>query len=310
MTDDASRASRPPVLMLIREPPHWMLHDLNGLYDLRDTPGPGIRTVVTGGAEGIDAATIDALPDLALIAVCAVGYDKVDVAHARSRGIAVTNTPDVLTDDTADMAIALMYAVFRRIPQYDRYVRAGAWTAKGAPPLGRKLSGKRVGILGLGRIGSAIARRCVPFAGEIAYHSRRPVAGVPYRYAPDVRSLAASVDILVIAVSGGADSANIVDAAVLDALGPDGTLINIARGSVVDETALVTALAEGRLGAAGLDVFAHEPHVPEALLALDNVVLAPHQGSATVETRRAMADLVLANLHAFYAERPLKTPLW
>lgn len=300
---------KPPVLMLLREPPAWMLQDLGDRYDLRAAPAPGIRAVVTGGAEGIDAATIDALPDLGLIAVCAVGYDKTDVAYAKARGVAVTNTPDVLTDDTADMAIALMFAVFRRVPLYDRYVRAGDWAAKGAPPLAHKLTGKRVGILGLGRIGSAIARRCEPFAGEIAYHNRRPVAGVPYRYAADARVLAASVDILVIAAAGGADSAGLVDAAVLDALGPEGVLINIARGSVVDEAALVAALAEGRLGGAGLDVFAHEPHVPEALLAMENVVLAPHQGSATVETRRAMADLVLANVDAFFAGEPLKTPL-
>lgn len=300
---------KPPVLMLAREPVHWMLQNLGDRYDLRDAPGTGIRAVVTGGAEGIDAATIDALPDLGLIAVCAVGYDKVDVGHARLRGVAVTNTPDVLTDDTADMAIALMYAVFRRVPQYDRYVRAGDWAAKGPPPLARKLCGKRIGILGLGRIGDAIARRCVPFACEIVYHSRRPVAGAPYRYAADARALAASVDVLVVATSGGADSASLVDTEVLDALGPEGTLINIARGSVVDEQALVAALAEGRLGAAGLDVFAHEPHVPEALLRMENVVLAPHQGSATEETRRAMAELVQANLAAFFAGKPLKTPI-
>lgn len=300
---------KPPVLMLVREPPAWMLQDLGERYQLRATPGPGVRAVVTGGSEGIDAATIDALPDLGLIAVCAVGYDKVDVAHAKARGVAVTNTPDVLTDDTADMAIALMFAVFRRVPQYDRYVRAGEWAAKGAPPLARRLTGRRIGILGLGRIGSAIAKRCAPFASEIAYHSRRPVAGAPYRYAADARALAASADVLVIAVAGGAESAKLVDAAVLDALGPEGALINIARGSVVDEAALVAALAEGRLGAAGLDVFAHEPQVPEALRAMDNVVLAPHQGSATIETRRAMADLVIANVDAFFAGEPLKTPL-
>lgn len=300
---------KPPVLMLVRDPAALMLQDLGDRYDLRTAPGPGIRAAVTGAAVGIDAATIDALPDLGLIAVCAVGYDRTDVAHAHARGVAVTNTPDVLTDDTADMAVALMHAVFRRVPQYDRYIRAGEWVTKGEPPLARKLTGRRIGILGLGRIGGAIARRCEPFAGEIAYHSRRPVEDAPYRYAADARALAASVDILAIAAAGGPESAGLVDAGVLDALGPDGVLINIARGSVVDEAALITALAEGRLGAAGLDVFAHEPQVPEALLAMDNVVLAPHQGSATVETRRAMADLVVANLEAFFAGEPLRTPL-
>lgn len=304
---DQPRFTKPPVLMLIREPPPWMLQDF-AHYDLRTVPGPGIRAAVTGALEGIDAATIDALPDLRLIAVWAVGYDKTDVAHAKARGVAVTNTPDVLTDDTADMAIALMYAVFRHIAAHDRYVRAGKW-ATGFPPIGRKLSGRRIGILGLGRIGSAIARRCEPFAGEIAYHSRRPVAGSLYRYAADARALAASVDVLVVATSGGADTAKLVDAAVLDALGPEGTLINIARGSVIDEDALVAALTEGRLGAAGLDVFTNEPHVPQALWTMDNVVLTPHQGSATIDTLRAMADLVRANVDAFFAGEPLKTPL-
>ncbi|PTD27173.1 2-hydroxyacid dehydrogenase [Sphingomonas fennica] len=286
-----------------------MLDDLQSRFDLRTAPGPGIRAAVTGGAEGIDAATIDRCPDLALIAVCAVGYDKVDVAHARARGIAVTNTPDVLTEDTADTAIALMFAVYRRVALYDRYVRDGRWEKEGPPPLARKLTGRRIGILGLGRIGSAIAKRCAPFAGEIAYHSRTPVPGAPYRYAADTVALAAGVDVLVVATPGGKGTAGLVDRAVLDALGPDGTLINIARGSVVDEDALVAALAEGRLGAAGLDVFAHEPHVPEALLAMENVVLLPHQGSATVETRKAMADLVIANVEAFFAGKPLLTPV-
>ncbi|WP_380872879.1 hydroxyacid dehydrogenase [Sphingomonas sp. DBB INV C78] len=301
--------NKPRILCLVRDTAHWLLDNLEDHFELGREPGPGIEVVVTGGGEGIDAATIDKLPDLKLIAVCAVGYDKVDVAYAHKRGVAVTNTPDVLTDDTADTAIALMYAIYRRVPLYDRYVRDGRWVAEGAPPLTRKLTGQRIGILGLGRIGSAISRRCEPFAGEIAYHSRTPVAGVPYRYAPSARALAASVDILVVATSGGAETARLVDAAVIDALGPKGTLINISRGSVVDEEVLVAALSEGRLGAAGLDVFAHEPHVPEALLAMENVVLLPHQGSATVETRRAMADLVVANVGAFLAGKPLLTPV-
>lgn len=301
--------AKPSILLLVREPQQWLLDNLDAHYTVHHMPAPGIRVVLTGGAEGIDAATIDQLPDLELIVVCAVGYDKVDVTYARSRGIAVTNTPDVLTDDTADLAIALMFATYRRVAHYDRYVRAGDWVAKGPPPLARKLSGQRIGILGLGRIGRAIARRCEPFAGEIAYHSRRPVEGAPYRYAADAHALAGSVDILVVATPGGTETAGLVDAAMLDALGPRGTLINIARGSVVDEPALVAALAEGRLGAAGLDVFAGEPHVPAALLAMDNVVLLPHQGSATVETRAAMAALALANIAAFHAGKPLPTPV-
>ena len=278
-------------------------------YTIRDTAGPGIEVVITGGSEGIDAATIDRLPDLKLIAVCAVGYDKTDVAHAHARGVEVTHTPDVLTDDVADLAIGLMIATARRIPAMDRYVRDGRWAREGSPALATRFSGRRIGILGLGRIGRAIAWRAVPFASEIAYHARSERRDVPWRYEADPVALAASVDVLVVATAGGAETAGLVDRAVLDALGPEGMLINIARGSVVDEGALVAALAEGRLGSAGLDVFAREPHVPEALLAMENVVLMPHMGSATRQTRAAMAQLVIDNVDAFFAGKPLLTPV-
>jgi len=301
---------RQPVLMLVRDPEKWGLERLGDHFDLRTEPDAGIRAVVTGVAEGIDAATIDALPDLEIIAVCAVGYDSTDVAHARARNVAVTNTPDILTDDVADLAVALMLATARRVAAYDRFVRGGDWVRKGAPPLTRKVTGQRIGILGLGRIGSAIAKRAEPFAGEIAYHSRRPRTDVPYRYAPDLVQLAESVDILIVATAGGKETARLVDRAVLDALGPEGMLINIARGSVVDEEALVSALSDGRLGSAGLDVFVDEPHVPEALFAMENVVLLPHQGSATVQTRAAMGQLTIDNLEAHFGGRPLLTPLW
>ncbi|HEX2801954.1 MAG TPA: 2-hydroxyacid dehydrogenase, partial [Phenylobacterium sp.] len=296
--------------MLVKRPDLWGLERLGDYFDLRNAPGPGIRAVVTGGAEGIKAGTIDALPDLEIIAVCAVGYDATDVDHARARGVAVTNTPDVLTDDVADLALALMLAASRRIPQHDRYLRDGDWVSRGSAPLTRKLSGRRIGILGLGRIGLAIARRCEPFAGEIAYYNRSPRDDVPYRYAPDLVALAESVDILVIATSGGQQTAKLVNADVIAALGPDGMLVNIARGSIVDEDALVTALAQGRLGSAALDVFAQEPQVPEALIAMENVVLLPHQGSATAETRAQMGRLTMDNLHAHFGGRPLITPLW
>ncbi|WP_419816600.1 2-hydroxyacid dehydrogenase [Glacieibacterium sp.] len=298
------------VLMLVKRPELWGLEQLGEHFDLRTVPGPGIRAVVTGGTEGIDAATMDALPDLEIISVCAVGYDSTDVAHARSRGIVVTNTPDVLTDDVADLAIGLMLATSRRIAQHDRYVRDGEWVSKGSPPLTRRMSGRRIGILGLGRIGLAIAKRAEPFATEIAYYSRNKRDDVSYRYAPDVVSLAASVDILVVATSGGKDTAKLVDAATIEALGPDGMLVNIARGSVIDEDTLVAALADGRLGSAGLDVFADEPNVPQALLSMQNVVLLPHQGSATVETRAVMGQLVIDNLDAHFSGRSLITPLW
>lgn len=302
-------SSKVPLLFFGGFPIRGLSEALHADYDVRPEPGPGIRAVVTGGARGIDAATIDLMPDLEIIAVSAVGYDKIDVAHAHARGIAVTNTPDVLTDDVADLAIALMLAVHRKLPQQDAYVRHGDWAAKGPAPLTRKLTGRKVGILGLGRIGFAIAQRSAPFAGEIAYHSRHARADVAYRYAASAAELAASVDILVIATPGDASSRHLVDGAVIDALGADGVLINISRGSVVDEDALVAALLEGRLGGAGLDVFANEPHVPEALIGCDNVVLLPHQGSATVETRAAMGQLVMDNLAAHFAGRPLLTPI-
>lgn len=300
--------TREPVLFLVRRPDQFGLEGIGDLYDLRSTPGPGIRIAVTGGSEGIDAATIDALPDLQLIAVAAVGYDATDVAHAHAKGIAVTNTPDVLTDDVADLAILLMLATARRLPQMDAYVRAGEWERRGEAPLATRASGRRVGILGLGRIGRAIAERAAPFAAEIAYHSRTP-KDVAWRYAESPVALAESVDILIVATSGGTDTRHLVDAAVIDALGPKGMLVNIARGSVVDEDALIAALHDGRLGSAGLDVFAHEPNVPDALKRMDNVVLIPHRGSATTETRAAMGRLVMDNIAAFQAGRPLLTPV-
>jgi len=302
--------SRPPLLMLTLNPGRNSLDQVGDLYDLRYAPGPGIQAVLCAGGAGIDAATMDAMPDLAMIAIAGVGYDKVDVDHARARGVFVTNTPDVLTDDVADLAIGLTLAVARRLPAHDSYIRQGRWAADGPPPLARRASGRRIGILGLGRIGQAIAARGRPFASQIGYFSRwpRPEAG-DYVYFDEPVALAGWADILIIAVSGGPATAGLVDRHVIEALGPDGILINVSRGSVVDEPELVAALQDGRLGSAGLDVFAHEPHVPPALLALDNVVLAPHQGSATHETRKAMADLALRNLAAFFAGEPLLTPI-
>lgn len=272
------------------------------------------RIVATTGTQGFSKAEMDRLPALRLIAVHGVGYDKVDVAHARSRGIAVTNTPDVLTEDVADMALALVLATTRGVAQADRMVRAGLWPGKlaqggAAMAPGRRVHGARFGILGLGRIGTAIARRLEPFSPHIAYHNRRPVVGVPWRYVAALDQLARDSDVLIVATSGGAATTGLVDAATLAALGPDGVLINIGRGSIVDETALIEALEAGRIAGAGLDVFAHEPQVPERLRVLDQVVFSPHQGSATVETRRAMADLVLANIAACATGAPLVSPV-
>ncbi|MFC7378101.1 2-hydroxyacid dehydrogenase [Brevundimonas sp. GCM10030266] len=264
--------------------------------------------VVSGGVK-LDPAFVDSLPKLKLIAVHGVGYDGVDVAHAKARGVAVSNTPDVLTEDVADLGLALVLATLRGVPDAERFLRAGEWAKGGRSPLTRRVTGLRYGVLGLGRIGRAIAARLAPFAGEVAYHSRRPVPGVDYRYAPDARTLAASVDVLVVATPGGPETRGLVNAEVLEALGPDGVLINIARGEVVDQPALIAALDAGRLYAAGLDVFDGEPVVPQALLDHPRCVLTPHVGSATVEARTQMADLVVANLKAGLAGEPLLTPV-
>jgi hydroxypyruvate reductase len=270
--------------------------------------GPVVRGIATGGRLGASGDIIDALPKLEIIAINGVGTDAVDLERCRARGIRVTTTPDVLTEDVADLALGLMIAVSRRICAADRFVRAGRWPSDHMG-LSANVHGKRLGIFGLGHIGRAVARRGEAFGMPIAYIERHQVAGTAYRFVPDLVRLAKDSDFLVLAASATAETHNIVSHAVLDALGPSGILINVSRGSVVDEDALVAALAEKRLGGAGLDVFAHEPNVPEALLSMDNVVLMPHQASATIETRRAMADLVLGNLAAHFAGRELLTPV-
>lgn len=270
--------------------------------------GPRIRGLATGYSAGAPASLIDRLPKLEIIANFGVGYERVDVEHARRKGIRVTNTPDVLTEDVADLAIALWLSVSRRLSAAERYLRAGKWLA-GAFPLAASIHRRRVGILGMGRIGQAIASRARLFNAEIRYSQPRRRPEVAFPHEPDPVALAAWSDVLFVATPGGDATRALVDRRVLEALGAKGTLINIARGSVVDEPALVAALTEGRLGAAGLDVFADEPRVPEALLVLDNVVLLPHVGSATVETRRAMGQLVFDNLAAYFACRPLLTPV-
>jgi lactate dehydrogenase-like 2-hydroxyacid dehydrogenase len=267
------------------------------------------RALVSFGLVGASAAIMDALPKLEMIGLFSVGYDKVDVDHARAKGIRVTNTPDVLTDDVADLAVGLLYATVRNIAANDRMVRAGEWARGVKPALSGRVTGSRIGILGLGRIGRAIAKRLEPVAGEILYHNRREAADAPYRYVADANDFARQSDAIIVATSGGPEAAKLVDAAMLDALGPDGVIVNISRGRVIDEEALVAALADRRIAGAGLDVFVNEPHVPEALFAMEHVVLQPHQGSATIHSRKAMADLVLANLDAHFAGTPLLTPV-
>ncbi|WP_319435594.1 2-hydroxyacid dehydrogenase [Mycobacterium sp. RTGN5] len=268
-----------------------------------------VTVIVCGGRPGVDAALMDALPQLGAIVNFGAGVDAIDVDAARDRGIGVSNTPDVLSDTVADTALGLILDTMRGFAAADRYVRAGRWATNGPFPYTRDLTGSRVGILGLGRIGSAIATRLLGFDCAIAYHNRNEIPGSPYRYAASPVVLAASVDVLVVATAGGPDSAHLVDREVLEALGPQGYLVNIARGSVVDQDALIELLAAGGLAGAGLDVYTGEPQVPAELLALDTVVLLPHVGSATARTRTAMATLAMRNLEEFLTSGQLVTPV-
>ncbi|MFC3676884.1 2-hydroxyacid dehydrogenase [Ferrovibrio xuzhouensis] len=281
----------------------WQTADKAAL--LKDI-APRIRGMVTSGGVGADRALIEALPKLEIISSFGVGYDPIDIDCAKERKVIVTNTPDVLTDDVADVAMALMLAMMRRIPQGDAFVRQGRWL-KDKLPLTDKLGGKVMGVVGLGRIGQAIARRAEPFGVEIRYFGPRKKADIAWQYYGDLVAMARDVDILMIACPGGKETEQLVNAAVIDALGSKGYIVNIARGSVVEEPAMVDALVNGRLAGAGLDVFANEPQVPEALLKLDNVALAPHVGSATHATRAAMGQLVLDNLAAHFAGKPVLT---
>lgn len=267
---------------------------------------PGIRAVVANGEAKVPRELIAQLPALEVITVFGVGYDGVDVAAAHERGVPVTNTPEVLNDDVADLAMGLLLSVARRIPQADRFVREGAWP-KGPIALARKVSGGKLGVVGMGRIGQAIARRAEAFGMHISYTARSPRSDVNYTYYPDAVALATAVDFLIVITPGGAATRGMIDARVLQALGPQGYLVNVARGSVVDEPALIHALEQGHIAGAALDVFAAEPHVPDKLREMPQVVLTPHMASGTRETREAMANLVLANLAAHFAGKPLPT---
>ncbi|XP_071901503.1 glyoxylate/hydroxypyruvate/pyruvate reductase 2KGR-like isoform X2 [Coffea arabica] len=267
-----------------------------------------IRAVVGNSMAGADAQLIESLPKLEIVSSFSVGLDKIDLNKCKEKGIRVTNTPDVLTEDVADLAIGLMLAVLRRLCECDRYVRKGLWKT-GDFKLTTKFTGKSVGIIGLGRIGTAIAKRAEAFDCPISYYSRSEKADTNYKYYPSVIDLASNCQILVVTCSLTPETRHIINREVIDALGPKGVLINIGRGPHVDEAELVSALVEGRLGGAGLDVFENEPEAPEELFGLDNVVLLPHVGSGTIETRTAMADLVLGNLEAHFLNKPLLTPV-
>jgi hydroxypyruvate reductase len=314
-----SASNQPAVLTVMPLPPFYLeplkaaftVHERLHLTDPQAFAkvASTIRGITGGGESQVPKSLIDQLPALELISVFGVGYDKVDVQAAKARGVPVTHTPEVLNDEVADLALGLMLSVARKIPQADRYVKDNLWADKGNMPLTRKMSGKRLGIVGLGRIGKAIAQRAAAFNMSIAYTGRNRQPGVAHAYYPSAKELAANVDFLVVITPGGDATRKMIDREVLEALGPDGYLVNVARGTVVDEQALIDALRDRVIAGAGLDVFEHEPQVPQALRELDNVVLTPHMASATRETRQAMADLALANLQAHFAGKPLLSPV-
>jgi hydroxypyruvate reductase len=312
------KLSKPEILVVAKLWPPYM-QELQETYVVHDRThetdpaafalaAPHIRAIAGGGESQVTAALMAQLPALEMVSVFGVGYDRYDVVAARARKIHITNTPDVLTDDVADLGIALMLAIARTVPQADKFVREGKWP-NGPLPLARKVTGARLGIVGLGRIGSAIARRAAGFDMSIAYTSRNKVADSPYTYYPTPAALAAEVDFLMVITPGGAGTKGLINAEVLTALGNKGYLINVARGSVVDESALIEALRNGVIAGAALDVFEDEPNVPEALRTMGNVVLTPHVASATWQTRRAMADLAFGNLQAHFSGQPLLTPV-
>lgn len=308
--------SKPEVLVMPKVHPLYLeaLRSAYVVHQLPDSPqalpslAPAIVGLAAGGESVVPGSLLNQLPELRVLSVFGVGYDGIDVAAALQQGVPVTHTPEVLTDDVADLAMGLVLAVSRSIAQADQHVRQGRWP-QSPMPLGRKVSGSRMGIVGLGRIGGAIARRAAAFGMSIAYTARSEKPASGFTYYPTAAALAAQVDYLVVITPGGAGTRHLINAEVLAALGPQGYLINVARGSVVDEEALVAALVSGGIAGAGLDVFANEPHVPQALWSLPNVVLTPHMASATHQTRQAMADLAFANMQAGISGQALRTPV-
>jgi hydroxypyruvate reductase len=297
-----------PDLLTVAKLAPFLMQPLQSAFTVHAQPEGAplerIRAIGGSGESKVSAELMARLPALEIVSIMGVGYDGVDVAVAKARGVRVTHTPDVLNDDVADLALALMLNVARRIPQADRHVRAGAWP-QGPMPLATKMSGARLGLVGMGRIAQAIAARAQAFGMSVAYTARSAKPALPFAFHATPAALAAASDFLVVITPGGASTRKLINAEVLQALGPQGVLINVARGSVVDEAALIDALQRGAIAGAGLDVFENEPQVPEALRGLDNVVLTPHIGSATQATRHAMANLAFENLRAHFAgERP------
>jgi lactate dehydrogenase-like 2-hydroxyacid dehydrogenase len=309
-----------PDVLLLGPPKRVMVEGLGAAFNVHRLPerdsdaalaaiAPRLRAIaVSSVTDRVDAAMMARMPQLAIVATFGVGYDHIDATFAAARGIIVTNTPDVLTEEVADTAIGLLLCTVREFGQAERFVRAGKWLEHGYPLSKASLRNRTVGMVGMGRIGKAIARRLDGMAVPVVYHTRRP-ADVPYRHYPSLIEMARAVDTLMAIVPGGAETRNLITAEVLAALGPDGILINMARGSVVDEGALIKALQEKTILTAGLDVFVNEPHVPAELIAMDHVVLFPHLGSASVYTRTQMDQLVVDNLLAWAAGKPPLTPV-
>ncbi|WP_438752333.1 2-hydroxyacid dehydrogenase [Pararhizobium sp. O133] len=311
--------SKPEVLM-IGPYPAWDMEDLDRryvihrLWEAEDRVaflahhGENIRAIATRGELGASADLMRALPKLEIVSCYGVGTDAIDLKFARDNNIRITNTPGVLTEDVADLGMALMLAAARQLPAGDAFVRDGSWT-QGNMGLTTRVCGKRVGVVGMGRIGAAFARRAAAFDCPISYFARTPKPDLPYTFVANLMELARQSDFLVITLAGGEGTRGIVSAEVIEALGPDGILVNISRGTTVDEAALLDALEQGRIRGAGLDVFLNEPRIDPRFAALQNTVLQPHHGSGTVETRQAMGRLVRDNLAAHFAGQPLLTPV-
>ena len=310
MVDLLQVAQLPPFLMERLEK-EYTIHDFIDPADpdaLLDDVGPKIRGILAGGMKGPNANLINRLPNLEIISSFSVGFDATDVVAAQARDVIVTHTPEVLTGDVADLAMTFILMAPRRIGEAERFLRDGKWL-QGRMELGTTVRGKRLGILGLGRIGKAVARRAEVFGLHIGYFDIKPMGDLPYRYYPTLLELAAASDILLVACEGGEANRGLVSADVIEAVGPNGFLVNTARGPIVDQTALVSALKAGRLKGAALDVFDGEPQVPAELMAMENVVLTPHIASSTDETRRAMGDLVYENLRAHFDGKQVLTPV-
>jgi hydroxypyruvate reductase len=308
---DLLQVAQVPPSLIERLAKEHTIHDFTDPADadkLLEEIGPRIKGIIASGIKGPNANLINRLENLELIASFSVGFDATDVVAAQARGVIVTNTPEVLTGDVADLAMAFILMLPRRIGESERFLRDGKWL-KGRMDLGTTVRGKRLGILGLGRIGKAVARRAEVFGLQIGYHDIKPLGDMTYRSYPGVVELAEASDILLVTCEGGESNRGVVDAAVLDALGPNGFIVNTARGPIIDQDALVKALLDERIAGAALDVFDGEPAVPEAMIGMENVVLTPHIASSTHETRRAMGDLVYDNIRAHFDGKAVLTPV-